>query len=316
MVTAPEGFPAVAMRGLGYRYGERVALDSLTLSIPSGILFGLLGPNGGGKTTLFRLLSTHFRVQCGSAAILGLDLATQLAAIRRTIGVVFQSPSLDIKLTVAENLRHHARLYGLSTAESKTRIPEMLSRLGVADRARDRVETLSGGLARRVEIAKGLLHRPKVLLMDEPTTGLDPGARRDVWDYLKSLRASGISVIVTTHLMEEAQRCDRLAILDHGKLVAEGEPSSLCEEIGGEVLTLEGAEPQVLLQLLRHDLGLQVQQVGNQFRVEHPDPLSLVSEIRQRDPQAVSSLAIAKPSLEDVFLKRTGHRFWGADDDA
>jgi len=178
----------------------------------------MLGPNGGGKTTLFRILATLLPVQSGHAALMGLDLSSEPQAVRRLIGVTFQSPSVDGKLTVAENLRTQAHMYGLSGSLAASRIDELLGKLGLGDRRHDRVDSLSGGLKRRVEVAKCLLHRPRVLLLDEPSTGLDPGARHDLWEYLSRLRRDeGTTVLVTTHLMEEAERCDRLGILDRGR---------------------------------------------------------------------------------------------------
>src|SRR5262249_27972973 len=202
--------------------------------VGAGGWFGLLGRKGSGKTTMFRILSTLMVPVGGRAFILGHDAAREPSRLRREIGVVFQSQSIDLKLTASENLRHQGHLYGLRGRELSTRIRTVLERVGLADRAKDRAETFSGGMQRRLELAKGLLHGPKVLLLDEPTTGLDPGARRDVWQYLRILREQEqVTVLVTTHLMEEAERCDRLAILNEGKLVALGTPGELKREIGG-----------------------------------------------------------------------------------
>ena len=196
-----------------HRYGERTALNGVSFDVRPAELFGLLGPNGSGKTTLFRILSTLMVPVSGRATILGFDVARDPNGLRRRIGVVFQAQSIDVKLTAAENLTHQGHLYGLHGATLKARIHEMLSRVGLVDRADEKAETFSGGMQRRLELAKGLLHHPSVLLLDEPTTGLDPGARRDLWQYLAILRdEEKVTVIVTTHLMEEAERCDRLAI--------------------------------------------------------------------------------------------------------
>ena len=236
---------AIEVAALGHDYGSRRALDGVTFSVASGQIFGLLGPNGGGKTTLFRILSTLMAPTDGSARVLGLDTVKQSPEVRRKIGVVFQSPSLDGKLTASENLKHQGHLYGLVGAELEERRVKMLRRVGVEDRRNERVDRLSGGLRRRVELAKGMLHQPEVLLLDEPSTGLDPGARRDLWLYLKEIREQdGVTSLVTTHLMEEAERCDRVAILDHGKLVALGTPDELRAEIGGDVVTLGTADPE------------------------------------------------------------------------
>ena len=212
--------PAVSVEGLTHRYGDREALRGVSFAVPPGEIFGLLGPNGGGKTTLFRILSTALVPTSGQARIFGQDVIAQPALVRQQIGIVFQSPSLDKKLTAAENLRHHGHLYGLRGRVLRARTDEMLARVGLSDRAGDRVERLSGGLQRRVELAKGLLPQPRMLLMDEPSTGLDPGARRDLWDYLTQLRdRDGLTILLTTHLMDEADRCDRVAILDRKSVV-------------------------------------------------------------------------------------------------
>src|ERR1035438_9276283 len=203
--------------------------------------------NGSGKTTLFRILSTLMIPTAGRAVVMGCDAAQDAASLRRQIGVVFQAQSVDGKLTAYENLWHQGHLYGLRGAALKKRVGEILTRVGLADRAKERVETFSGGMQRRIELAKGLLHHPGVLLLDEPTTGLDPGARRDLWQYLQMLRdEEHVSVLVTTHLMEEAERCDRLAIMNEGNLVALGTPTELKSEIGGDVILLDAA----------HDAGL------------------------------------------------------------
>jgi len=217
--------PAIAVQGLVHRYENRTALDGVSFDVQPAELFGLLGPNGSGKTTLFRILSTLMLPVGGRAVILGHDSAKDPTQLRREIGVVFQAQSIDLKLTAAENLRHQGHLYGLRGSGLQSRVKEILERVGLADRARDMAETFSGGMQRRLELAKGLLHGPRVLLLDEPTTGLDPGARRDLWQYLRILRdEEHVTVLVTTHLMEETERCDRLAILNEGKLLALGTP--------------------------------------------------------------------------------------------
>src|SRR5205085_11865145 len=226
----------------------RRALNGLSLQVEPGEIFALLGPNGGGKTTLFRLLSTLIPLQpTGDVKILGLDLRTQTADIRRQVGVVFQAPSLDKKLTVRENLLHQGRLYGLSGRALQSRMHVMLDRLGLADRVGELTEKLSGGLRRRVELAKGMLHEPRLLLLDEPSTGLDPAARSDLWKYLDEVRARhGVTVLLTTHLLEEAEKADRIAILSEGSLVALGSPADLRATVGGDAITIQTSAPQDL----------------------------------------------------------------------
>src|SRR5258708_4337451 len=228
----------LVVEALTHRYGERVALNKVNFQVAKGEIFGLLGPNGGGKTTLFRILSTLVAPREGSVRMFGLDVVREQGEIRRRIGVVFQSPSLDRKLTVLENLRHQGHLYNLRGAGLQSRIDLLLSRFGMADRKGDLVETLSGGQRRRVELAKGLLHKPQVLLLDEPSTRLDPRVPLELSDYLERLRdEDGMTILLTTHLMEEADRCDRLAILDRGQLVALSTPRELKKQIGGDVIS-------------------------------------------------------------------------------
>ena len=247
----------------------------------------------------------------GRASVDGRDTVREAAAVRRAIGVVFQAPSLDRKLTAAENLRHQGRLYGLKGEALRARAAEMLGRVGCADRAGDRVEDLSGGLRRRVELAKGLLHGPRVLLLDEPSTALDPGGRRDLWTYLRGVRdADGVTALVTTHLMEEAERCDRLAILDRGRLVALGTPDALKAEIGGDVVTLKTRDAEALRDAVKERFGLEAAAVDGTVRLEHGDGASLVPKLAAAFPDRIDSVAVGKPTLEDVFIRKTGHRFW------
>jgi ABC-2 type transport system ATP-binding protein len=304
-------FPAIEVRGLSHRYGERLALDGVDFAVETGAIFGLLGPNGGGKTTLFRILSTLLPIQSGSAAVLGLDLARRPNDIRRQIGVTFQSPSIDPKLTVWENLKHQGHLYGLSGRTLSERIDLLTGRLGLKDRLSDIAETLSGGLKRRVEIAKGLLHRPQALFLDEPSTGLDPGARHDLWRYLRGLKEEeGVTVLVTTHLMEEAERCDRLGILDHGRLVALDTPQALRATLGGEYVTVHCDSPEVLAERIRERFGVTPQKVGGSLRIARARGHEFVRDLVEAFPNDVATISLGKPTLEDVFIERTGHRFW------
>jgi ABC-2 type transport system ATP-binding protein len=309
--------PVIAVQNIVHRYDGRTALDDVSFDVRPAELFGLLGPNGSGKTTLFRILSTLMIPTAGRALIMGFDAAKEPAALRRQIGVVFQAQSVDEKLTAYENLWHQGHLYGLHGSALKARIMEILGRVGLADRANELVETFSGGMARRVELAKGLMHHPSVLLLDEPTTGLDPGARRDLWQYLKILRdEERVSVIVTTHLMEEAERCDRLAILNEGKLVALGTPAELKREIGGDVILLDtSANAESLAQRIRsrfHVDATVLESHGhtNQVRIEMENGHRFVTGLVEAFPGEIEAVSVSKPTLEDVFIHRTGHRFW------
>ncbi|MBX3444173.1 MAG: ATP-binding cassette domain-containing protein [Planctomyces sp.] len=304
---------AVVVDQVEHRYGERVALRQVAFSVAPGEIFGLLGPNGGGKTTLFRLLSTGLPLQQGSISVLGFDVRSQADAVRRRIGVTFQSPSLDRRLSVEENLQHQGHMYGLVGRGLRDRIARLLDRLGLADRRRDVAGTLSGGQQRRVEIAKGLLHDPRLLLLDEPSTGLDPGARFDLWRYLEALRAGGVTVLVTTHLMEEAEKCGRLGILSRGELVALGTPAELRASVGGDCLTLQSPEPDRLRAAIEAGTSLRPQRFGDALRIERPEGHELLRDLVAQYGGLITSCALGKPTLEDVFIQRTGHRFWEDD---
>lgn len=302
---------AIAIQNLRHRYDDRIALDGVSFDVRKAELFALLGPNGSGKTTLFRILSTLMLPSEGSAVIMGHDAAKDPNGLRRQIGVVFQAQSIDVKLSAAENLRHQGHLYGLSGSALKGRISEMLGRVRLADRANDRAETFSGGMQRRLELAKGLLHRPSVLLLDEPTTGLDPGARRDLWQYLQILRdEEHVTVLVTTHLMEEAEKCDRLAILNEGKLVALGTPLELKHEIGGDVILLEADDPESLAKRIRVRFDLEAVVLDHKVRLERENGHRFITDVVEAFPGEIHSISVSKPTLEDVFIHRTGHRFW------
>lgn len=312
-MLAPEEFssPTIAVHEIVHRYGDRAALNGVSFEVRPAELFGLLGPNGSGKTTLFRILSTLMVPVAGRAVILGHNAAQDASRLRREIGVVFQAQSIDVKLTAAENLMHQGHLYGLSGATLRKRIAEILGRVGLADRAKDKAETFSGGMQRRLELAKGLLHGPRVLLLDEPTTGLDPGARRDLWQYLRILRdEEHVTILVTTHLMEEAERCDRLVILSEGRVVALGTPAELKQEIGGDVIVLETQEPERLAGRIRTQFRVDTRVLQNQVRIEKEHGHRFVTDLVEAFPGEIDSVSIAKPSLEDVFIRRTGHRFW------
>ena len=303
---------AVFVEGLTHRYGDRVAIDNLSFDVRPSEIFGLLGPNGGGKTTLFRLLSTLLPIESGRIEICGHDVASHPAVVRHNLGVTFQAPALDGRLTVLENMKHQGRLYGLAGAELRNRIEELLQGLRVADRRNDPVDTLSGGLKRRVEIAKGLLHKPPVLLLDEPATGLDPAARRDFWTHLEDLREQQqMTILVTTHLMEIADRCDRLAILDRGRLVACDSPAALRSSVGGDCLSIQSPQPQELLMKLRDHIGIDAdgRLVDDVIRIERENGHELLRNIVSEFPDDVSAISLGRPTLEDVFVARTGHRF-------
>jgi len=305
---------ALEIARLTYRYGEHVAISDLAFTVAAGEIFALLGPNGSGKTTLFRLLSTLIPLQEGDVRILGFDLRGDPDAIRAQLGVVFQAPSVDKKLTVAENVFCYGRLYGLGGRALRTRADEMLTRLGLAARRKDLVETLSGGLRRRVELAQGLLHRPRLLLLDEPSTGLDPGARSDVWHYLEQVRAAdGVTVILTTHLLEEAARADRIAIMHAGRLAALDTPAALQAAVGGDAITIRTENPEQLAADVRTRFQCEAMVVDGSVRLEQPDGHRWVTQLVEAFPERIDSITLGKPTLEDVFIHATGHRFWTED---
>ncbi len=275
---------AVAVEKVSHRYAQRTALDSVSLQIAPGQKVGLLGPNGSGKSTLLGLLSTRIALQEGSIKIFG-QPPNQM---RHKIGVVFQSPALDARLTVYENLRFAARLYGIGGHD---RIEELLHQFRLRDRRHDLVKTLSGGLARRVELAKALLHKPELLLLDEPTTGLDPSARRELWELLGQLQTT---LIVTTHLASEGELCDQVHILHQGKMVASGAPEQLQQEVGQDFLTLKSRHPL--------DLDAPCQEGTYRLRCTPQEAAQILTQV---GPQ-LDSFTLTKPNLEDVFFQRTG----------
>lgn len=300
---------AISVRALHHRYGDRVALADVSFEVEAGEIFGLLGPNGGGKTTLFRILTTLVPPTSGTAIIDGHDVTRAPAEVRRRIGVVFQSPALDPQLTVTENLRHHGHLYGLAGAALRERIDEVLATLQVRDRAGDRVATLSGGLQRRVEVAKALLPRPRVLVLDEPSTGLDPAARREIRDHLASLAAAGTTVLMTTHLMDEGAQCHRVAILDRGRLVALGTPQELTATVGGDVLWISAPDPAAVADQLRTRFGVDAEVVDGRVRLERPEAHAFVPALIEAFPGSIEAVTLSRPTLEDVFVHHTGRRF-------
>src|SRR5437868_974604 len=311
-VDATSAQPVISVQNLVHQYESRTALNGVSFDVRPAELFGLLGPNGSGKTTLFRILSTLMIPTGGRALVMGCDAAQDPASLRRQIGVVFQAQSVDPKLTAYENLWHQGHLYGLRGSALKKRVQEILTRVGLIDRAKERVETFSGGMQRRIELAKGLLHHPGVLLLDEPTTGLDPGARRDLWQYLQILRdEEHVSVLVTTHLMEEAERCDRLAIMNEGNLVALGTPAELKSEIGGDVILLDAArDAGVLAEHIRAQFHVTTTVLGSQVRIEQEAGHRFVPDVVEAFPGEIQAISVSKPALEDVFIHRTGHKFW------
>jgi ABC-2 type transport system ATP-binding protein len=304
---------AVTCQRVGHSYGSRRALDRVDFEVPPAQLFALLGPNGGGKSTLFRILATLMTPSEGTARVMGHDVTAEPHRVRMAIGVAFQSPGLDGKLSVRENLTHQGHLYGLRGTGLRARIDELLELFRLGDRGGDRTETLSGGLARRVDLAKAFLHEPRVLLLDEPSTGLDPAARRDLMGTLERLRAEEkTTVLLTTHLTEEADACDRVAILERGRLVACGRPDELVREVGGDVVTLAAENAERLATDVAGRFGGSVSWERGVVRLEHEGGAELLPDVLRAFGDRVRSATVARPTLEDVFFHRTGHA-WSAE---
>lgn len=308
---------AVSVQNLSHAYGDRRALNSVSFEVQSGEIFALLGPNGGGKTTMFRILSTLMAPGSGDARIFDLSVKSDPAGVRERIGVVFQEPSLDPMLTALENMTHHGRLFGMHGRKLREEALSLLKTFGLADRAGERTQAFSGGLRRRVELAKALLPGPDLLLLDEPSTGLDPGARVKFAGELQRLRAERkTTVLLTTHFMEEADRCDRVAVLHEGKLVTIGEPDRLKEEVHGEVIVIQTPDPEGMGEKLRERFGYSSLIVDGALRLEHPRAHEFIPQLVEAFPGEVKSLTLGKPTLEDVFVQKTGTHFWRAGKDA
>ena len=298
---------AVETQGLGRNFGLRVALSDVTFAVREGEMFGLLGPNGSGKTTLFRILTTLLAPTAGTARVGGHDVVKAPMDVRHHLGVVFQSPALDPQLTVAENLRCAGNLYGLRGTDLEQRLRAAAEALDVSDRLHDRVQTLSGGLQRRVEIAKSLLPRPRVLLLDEPSTGLDPGARAGLRAVLGKLRReSGLTIVMTTHLLDEAEACDRVAILHRGRLLACETPGALRDRLGKDLAVLAGSDPDALAARVRASFSWPVAVRDGRVRIEVPRGSDSAAQLFAALGGAADAVTVGRPTLEDVFLQLTG----------
>ena len=299
------------VRELHYSYASGTeALRGLSFSATAGRITALLGPNGSGKTTSFKILTTQLTPSQGEAFVFGRSLSEHRAEVRRMIGVTFQAPSLDPWLTVEENLRLQAKLYGLGGAALEARLNEVLEIFELTDRRRARVRELSGGLARRAELAKTLLPKPRLLFLDEPTTGLDPKARFAFWREIRRLRDAGLSIVVTTHLMEEADISDEILVLNKGRLVAQGAPEKLKGSFGAEVVLVEGEnlDQPGELETIRARLGAQAQATldDGRLRVETREPSVAFEVLRQFYGARIQSLQMGRATLADVYLKLTG----------
>jgi len=304
---------AIETTNLTKKYGDLVAVDKLSLTIDYGEVFGLLGPNGAGKTTIISMLCTITNPTSGTATVNGFNILKQPANVRRSIGIVFQDPSIDDRLTGRENLQLHACLYDIPTELTKRRVAEVLNLVGLEDRANDPMKTYSGGMRRRLELARGLLHSPKVLFLDEPTLGLDPQTREHLWTYIENLsRSSEITIILTTHYMEEADRlCSRVAIIDYGKIKVVDTPANLKAALKGDVITVTTAQPEKLAtRLTELKLTTYIDASKDTLRLTVSNAEKLIPRLIKITAEIgveVSSVSVHHPTLNDVFLYYTGH---------
>jgi ABC-2 type transport system ATP-binding protein len=302
----------VAVRGLHKRYGDVHAVRGIDLDVPPGELFGFLGPNGAGKSTTIKVLCTLTRPTAGTAAVAGHDVVRERREVRRHIGLVFQEPTVDEHLTAEQNLRFHADIYGMPKAAVGGRIDAVLELVGLADDRRRPVGGFSGGMRRRLEIARGLLHSPRVLFLDEPTIGLDPESRSTLWRYVDELRRrEDLTVFLTTHYMDEAERCDRIAIVDRGQVAALDTPAALKATVGEDRVMLRTADDAVAAERIREVLGVEATADGEGLTVLVPDGAAFVPKLVGLDV-GVESVTVARPTLDDVFLAYTGNRLRGA----
>ncbi|OLC00848.1 MAG: ATP-binding cassette domain-containing protein [Chloroflexi bacterium] len=297
----------IEAKGLVKKYGDLEAVAGIDLEVYGGEIFGFLGPNGAGKSTTISMLCTLLTPTAGIARVAGIDVVRDPAAVRQRIGLVFQDPSLDDQLTARENLEFHAFVYSVPAPDRRRRIDEMLNLLQLADRASSAVKTFSGGMKRRLEIARGMLHQPQVLFLDEPTIGLDPQTRKSIWTHLNELRdTKGVTIFMTTHYMDEAEYCDRIAIIDRGKIVALGTPDELKAMVGGDVVTITSTAPGAAAKEIEDMLGVKPARDNGTLRMEVPDGKAFVPRLVRELSAPVDTVTLRRPSLDDVFLKLTG----------
>ena len=297
----------IRVENLTKRFNGLTAVDAVSFEVGQGEIFGFLGPNGAGKSTTIAMLTTLLKPTSGAAFINGFSVLTDRDDVRRSIGIVFQDPSLDDRLTAEENLRFHARLYGVSDADYRRRLEEVLDLVELGDRRDHIVRTFSGGMKRRLEIARGLIHYPKLLFLDEPTIGLDPQTRSHLWQYvLKLKREQQMTIFMTTHYMQEAEYCDRIAVIDAGKIVALDTPECLKKTVGNDTVTVESGDLGLLKSLLKDRFGLAAKQTAQALEFGVPNGESFLPRLLADPGIKISSVALRKPTLDDVFLLLTG----------
>jgi ABC-2 type transport system ATP-binding protein len=299
--------PVIEVSGLAKRYGEVEAVRGIDLTVRAGETFGFLGPNGAGKTTTIKILCTLANATSGTARVAGFDTAKQRDAVRRNIGLVFQDTTLDGYLTAEQNLRFHAELYGVPKDAVLPRMRQVLDMVGLWDRKDSLVSTFSGGMQRRLEIARGLLHAPHVLFLDEPTVGLDPQTRSSIWAYINELKGrEDITIFLTTHYMDEAEHCDRIAIIDHGLIVASDTPEALKASIGKDRVQIQTADDQAAIAALAHTFGLDAAMHEGAVTFSVTSGEQFVPRLFTELGVPIRSVSVSRPSLDDVFMSYTG----------
>lgn len=298
---------AIEARGLTKRFGDLVAVDDVSFDVEEGEVFGFLGPNGAGKSTTINMLCTLLRPTSGGAILNGFDVVKEPDAVRRSIGLVFQDPSLDNRLTARENLEFHAMVYNLAPKDMRDRIAEVLRLVDLEDRQNDLVRNFSGGMKRRLEIARGLLHYPKVLFLDEPTLGLDPQTRNHIWQYVHDLKdREEITIFLTTHYMDEAENCGRIAIIDYGRIIALDTPEGLKRQVGGDIITIKTVDNERAAREIKERYGLEVSRDDGSLKFEIVRGEEFIPDLISGLSIEITSINWRKPTLEDVFLKLTG----------
>ena len=317
-IPATEGL-MIEVEKLSRSFNGLKAVDEVSFTVGHKEIFGFLGPNGAGKTTTINMLCTLLKPTSGRATLNGYDVATRQDEVRQSIGIVFQDPTLDDQLTARENLQFHAMLYNVPRDEREQRARRVLDMVGLSQRARDKVETFSGGMKRRLEIARGLMHYPHVLFLDEPTIGLDPQTRSSIWQHVHELRREyDITVFLTTHYMDEAENCDRIAIIDHGRIVALDTPGNLKHGVGGDIITLRTDDAGATQREIREKFGLEAsvteasgEEQGppeKSIRLEVPNGRTVLPQLVRGLSAEIHSVSVREPTLDDVFLSLTGRQ--------
>jgi ABC-2 type transport system ATP-binding protein len=319
MSESPNGSsaPAIVVRQLDKRFGEVHAVRGVDFEVATGEVFGFLGPNGAGKTTTINMLCTLAKPTSGTASVAGHDVVSERDDVRRNIGLVFQDPTLDGYLTAAQNLKLHAELYGVQSDLVKPRMQQVMTMVGLWDRKDTVVATFSGGMRRRLEIARGLMHSPRVLFLDEPTIGLDPQTRRSIWTYIRELKErEEITIFMTTHYMDEAEWCDRIAIMDHGQIVALDSPEALKAQIGKDRVSIHTDDDDAAIAALRDRFGIDAGVAEGAVTFGVPAGEEFVPRLFAELGIPIKAVSVSRPTLDDVFMSYTGTTIRDAEEDS